>query len=408
MIMKILQVNCVYGKGSTGKIVEGIHQGLLERGIASVVCYGRGCRVDKPNIYKVCGEIYSKLNNALSRLTGLMYGGCFFSTNRLIRRIKQEKPDVVHLHCINGYFVNIYRLITFLKGSGIPTVLTLHAEFMHTANCGHALDCEKWKTGCGKCPRRKKETKSLFIDGTARSWRKMKAAFEGFDNLEVVSVSPWLMARAKQSPILADKKHSVVYNGVDTRIFKPYDTADLRKTLGIEENEKVVFHATPNFNLDPDGLKGGYYIAKLAEQMPDVRFVVAGPYDPSCVYPPNMLLLGHISDQTYLARLYSMADVTVIASKRETFSMICAESLCCGTPVAGFKAGAPEMISLPEHSAFVEYGDLFGLEDLVRNVLKKAKETDQVREESLVAYSKKQMVNRYIDVYIKLMDKIKI
>lgn len=401
--MKVLQVNCVYGKGSTGKIVHGIHRGLLKRGVDSVVCYGRGEKVCEPYVHKVCGEWYSKFNNAVSRITGIMYGGCFFSTNKLIRLIEKESPDIVHVHCINGYFVNIYRLVEWLKKRKIKTVLTLHAEFMYTANCGHALDCEKWKTGCGKCPRRKKETKSLLFDGTAASWKKMKAAFDGFDNLEVVSVSPWLMERAKQSPILADKKHSVIYNGVNTEVFRPYDTASLREKLNIAEGEKVIFHATPVFNRDPDGLKGGYYISKLAEQMPDVRFVIAGPFDSSCTYPENMLLLGHVADQVMLAQLYSMADVTVIASKRETFSMICAESLCCGTPVVGFKAGAPEMISLPEYSEFVEYGNIGMLEKSVRNALKQEKDLDKISRMSSEVYSNTQMMERYVQVYNKLM-----
>lgn len=101
-----------------------------------------------------------------------MYGGCLISTDKLFRIIKKEKPDIVHLHCLNGYFINIYRLITFLKNNNYKTVLTLHAEFMYTANCGHALECDKWKTGCGKCPRLRSETKSWFIDGTAKSWKK--------------------------------------------------------------------------------------------------------------------------------------------------------------------------------------------------------------------------------------------
>lgn len=183
-----------------------------------MVCYGRGKKVNEPNVYKTCGELYSKLNNLLSRFTGIMYGGCFFSTNRLISIIKKEKPDIVHLQCINGYFVNIYRLVNWLKKNNIKTVLTLHAEFMFTANCGHSFDCEGWKTNCGKCPKFKEETKSLLFDGTARSFKKMQKAFAGFkkENLIIVSVSPWLMERAKQSPILAGKQHTVVMNGLDT------------------------------------------------------------------------------------------------------------------------------------------------------------------------------------------------
>ena len=82
--MKILQVNCVYGKGSTGKITRDIHRGLSEQGIESVVCYGRGQEVSEPHVYKTCGELYSKINNLWSRITGVLYGGLFFSTTRLI------------------------------------------------------------------------------------------------------------------------------------------------------------------------------------------------------------------------------------------------------------------------------------------------------------------------------------
>ena len=119
--MKILQVNCVYKKGSTGKIVADIHTELTNIGFESIVCYGRGEKYSEPHVYKTCGELYSKFNNLLSRFTGIMYGGCTFSTNRLIHIIKNEKPDIVHLHCINGYFVNIYRLISWLKSNNIKT-----------------------------------------------------------------------------------------------------------------------------------------------------------------------------------------------------------------------------------------------------------------------------------------------
>ena len=158
-----------------------IHTELLKDGYESVICYGRGAKTQDSGVYKTCGELYSKFNNLLSRFTGLMYGGCFFSTNKLISVIKKEKPDIVHLHCINGYCVNIYRLIAWLKKNKIKTVLTLHAEFMHTGSCGYALDCERWKSGCGSCPRLKKETKSIFLDRTALSWKKMRKAFNSFN-----------------------------------------------------------------------------------------------------------------------------------------------------------------------------------------------------------------------------------
>ena len=404
--MKILQVNCVYQKGSTGKITYDLHKGLQEAGIESVVCYGRGEKIRETGVYKTCPEWNSKLSHALTKLTGIMYGGEILPTAYLIQTIRREKPDIVHLQCINGYFVNIYKLLRWLKRHKIKTVLTLHAEFMHTGGCGHALECDRWLTGCGNCPRWKRETGSLFFDRTAAMHKRMKKAFEGFeDHLKVVSVSPWLQDRAAKSPILSAMDHSTIFNGLNCDVFHPYDTTDLRQNHGIQ-NEKILFHATPAFSSDPAHIKGGYHIIALARKLLDegsnAKIIVAGPYPKDLVLPPNMIMLGRVADQALLAQYYSVADVTVLASKRETFSMICAESLCCGTPVVGFEAGAPERISISEYSAFVPYGDGEALYGAVETMLKQGKSPEIVMQ-AVRWYDRRIMTQAYIDLYRSML-----
>lgn len=394
--MKVLQVNCVYGNGSTGKITADLHQGLMKSGIESLVCYGRGAECNDINIWKTCSESYSHLNHVVSRITGVMYGGCSLSTKKLIAIIENEKPNVVHLQCINGYFVNIYELLCYLKKQDIPTVLTLHAEFMYTGGCGYSMTCDKWKNnpGCGKCPNWKHETESIFRDKTRLMWRKMYDAFKGMDNLVVVSVSPWLMNRARQSSVLCGKEHCTVYNGLDTSIFHKREVH--------KNKRKIIFHASPYFNDDPNHLKGGYYVLELAKRMPEVQFVVAGAYSIHADVPPNIKLLGKVTNQSQLAEYYSNADITLLTSKRETFSMICAESLCCGTPVIGFKAGAPEQISLSDYSEFIEYGNMDKLEMIAKKWLDREK-SNQIEEEARARYSKEVMTNNYIKIYKGMM-----
>lgn len=399
--MKILQVNCTWNQGSTGKITYDLHTGLLRAGHESLVCYGRGSALEEPGVTRLCPDLYGKLNNLRSRFTGMMYGGCYFSTGRLLRLIEKEKPDVVHLQCVNGYFVNIYRLVAWLKERGIRTVLTLHAEFMYTANCGHALDCDGWLHGCGNCPRLRQETLSLFFDNTARSFRKMRDAFAGFgDRLTVVSVSGWLMERASRSPILAGMDHRVIHNGVDTEIFAPTPREEARNSLGLPQTG-LLFHATAMFSDQPGHLKGGSYVIELAKRLPEVTVVVAGRSALSGPLPENLHYLGQIDDQRILAQYYSAADVTVIASRKETFSMICAESLCCGTPVVGFEAGAPEQISLPQYSEFVPYGNMDALEQAVRRRLDRAPEV-RIFEDARRAYSNATMFQNYLKLYQEL------
>ena len=399
--MKILQVNVVYKKGSTGKIVYDIHKRLQEKNVESVVCYGRGQGVDEDNVYKTSTEILAKSNALRSRITGLQYNGSFFATDKLINIIKVEEPDIVHLHCINGYFVNIYELIGFLKNNNYKTVLTLHAEFMYTGSCGHALECTKWRepTGCNNCPMLKEATHSYFFDRTHTAWEKMREAFEGFDNLVVVSVSPWLMKRAKQSVILSNKRHFTVLNGIDTgEVFQPRNSVALRNKLGLK-SEKIILHVTASFTSD---FKGGKYIVELAKRLSNdnIKIIVIGNNDKTIDLPPNIIDVGRIEDQRELAAYYSMADITVIASKRETFSMVCAESLACGTPVVGFRAGAPEEISIKEYSEFVENGNIDRLEKVVKKwIIKKESIQDDIASISNDTYSKKRMIDDYIKIY---------
>lgn len=392
--MKILQVNCVYGNGSTGKITSVLHHELKKQGIESIVCYGRGITCNDEGVYRICGELNAKYNHLLSKITGVMYGGCGMSTRKLISAIEKDSPDIVHLQCINGYFVNIYRLLRYLKRKNIATVLTLHAEFMFTGGCGYSLDCERWKDtpGCGNCPKWKRETGSFFRDGTRSMWKKMYQAFYNFKNLTIVSVSPWLMNRAKESSILKEHTHTFVYNGLDISTFHKCECTIHEK--------KVVFHVSPYFNDDPNHIKGGYYVLKLAKRMPEVQFVIAGPHAVQGDIPKNVLLLGRVSNQNELAKHYSNADLTLLTSKRETFSMICAESLCCGTPVVGFKSGAPEQISLKAYSEFVDYGDLDSLELVVRKWLIKDK-SECIAEEANKWYAKEIMAQKYIEIYNK-------
>lgn len=402
--MKILQVNCVYKTGSTGKIVYDVHSELLNNGYQSIVCYGRGKKMNEEFVYKTCGEKYSKFNNLITRFTGVMYGGCFFSTNKLIGVIKKEKPDIVHLHCINGYFVNVYRLITWLKKNNIKTVLTLHAEFMHTANCGYAYECERYKTGCGKCLRFKKETKSLIFDKTAVSFKKMYKAFEGFnDNLIVTSVSPWLMDRAQGSLILGNKQHRTVMNGLNSAVFHPTANRGIFDKIHIRD-KKAILYVTPYFSLDPEHVKGGYYVVELAKRMPELNFVIVGCKEKIDNLPENIINVGRVENQIKLAEYYTSADVTVIPSRRETFSMILAESLCCGTPVVGFKAGGPESIAITEFCDLVNYGDIDALENAIKETLSFEKNIE-ISDMAINKYDKKMMYSAYLAIYNELVEK---
>jgi glycosyltransferase involved in cell wall biosynthesis len=401
--MRILQVNVVFPYGSTGKIVKDIHVQLVENNHESIVCFGRGENISEQNVYKIAPELIMKMQSLKAKLIGYAYKGGYFSTINLIKLIAKTKPNIVHIHCINGYMVNIYKLLEYLKKNRINTVLTLHAEFMYTGGCSHTLECNKWRTGCGNCPQKGVglPASSLF-DRSADQWHLIGEAYKDFKNIIITSVSPWLYQKSIQSPFLKDYTQKVVLNGLDTSIFKPINADDIKESLNIK-SESIILHVTPNFN---DPLKGGMYILKLADYLieENVKIIILGYNGDKNHLPSNIIPVSHTNDQVQLAKFYSMSDVVILTSKRETFSMICAESLCCGTPVVGFKSGGPEAIALKEYTEFVQYGDL---DQLIKATLawipKKNKIQKELSEKAILKYSREHMFKDYFDIYKNLI-----
>ena len=140
-------------------------------------------------------------------------------------------------------------------------------------------------------------------------------------------------------------------------------------------------------------------------QREDVAFVVVGNTDRSLSMPENVLDVGRVEDQSELAAFYSLADVTLLTSEKETFSMVCAESLCCGTPVVGFQAGAPEGISLPDYSSFVKYGDTEELQRQLRSFLwERQWDGQEISGQAAHQYSREMMADHYQNIYMDLME----
>ena len=358
--MKILQINNVYGEKSTGTLTRLIYEGLSARGHASLVVYGRGRTVAAPGVVRLCPDWYGKANALLAKVTGVPHGGCLLATHRLKKRILREKPDVVHLQCVNGNFVNIYRLVSWLRERKIKTVVSLHGEF-------------------------------LYAEGPGQE--KMRRAFAGFgEDCVVCAVSPWTAERGKRSDILKDIPFRTVYNGVDRDVFCP----------GENPGENVVLHVTAHFSGEKDHGKGGWYVLELARRMPEVTFLVAGRADRTGNVPENVKLLGEIRDPGELAALYQKAKLTLLTSRWETFSMPCAESLCCGTPVVGFRAGGPESIALPEYTEFVPFGDVDALEGAVRRELETLRDARAIAAAAEI-YDAGRMVKELEELYGSLL-----
>ena len=386
--MKVCQINIVYNSGSTGKIVHGIHNYLLAQGVDSYVFYGLGQKSLDKNVSRISSDELSFISGQLARILGLRFFCGFIPTIKLILRLQKIKPDVVHLHCLNCYYVNPTILLRFLAKRKVAVIVTNHADITFTANCDCAFDCDRWQRGCGLCPQNKGAWGSRFFDNSSLSWRMFYNAFKKVENLHITSVSGFTHKRALLSPFYSNyKSQSIILNGVDVNLF--------HYTRLNSDSLPYLLHVTPNIS---DSNKGFKYIKQIAELFPEYTIKVVGATKlTEC--PSNIEFLGKITNQDELVKIYSMAKMTLLASKQESFSLVCAESLCCGTPVVGFEAGAPETISIPEYSAFVKYGDIEQYKNIIIEFLSKEFDKEEISAVARKVYDSTNIHKQYLELY---------
>lgn len=396
MRVLLIDVNC---KGSsTGQIVYNLYSYLNSRSDEAAVCYGRGEKIDEKNIFKFGLDWETYLHAFFTRLTG--YTGCFsfFSTRRLIKYIEHFKPDVVHIHELHAYFVNIKQLLEYLGKKGIKVVHTLHCEFSYTGKCGHSVDCEKWKTECGKCPHLHDYVSTMLFDHTKQMQKAKREAFARIKDLTIVTPSQWLADRAKQS-FFGDRPIEVVHNGIDTSIFRPVDSSSLRKELGIKPDEKVILALAPNLMSKE---KGGAFVLQIAKELKEesIRFVLVGVDKPEEIADLRIIVKGRVYDKQLLAQYYSMADIFVICSERENYPTTCLEAQACGTPVCGFKTGGTiETVVGQLKQNFVDYGDIDGLTQVIMELSEKQSKPQEIYYIASERYSLNTFQKKCYDLY---------
>jgi glycosyltransferase involved in cell wall biosynthesis len=402
----LLDVN--YDHSSTGKIVKDLETGLKEHGHHVLACYGRAVGALTSNAVRIANpfEVYG--HAALTRLTGKTGGYSPFATQNIIKNIEIFRPDVVHLHELHGYYVNIGDLIEYLKKNNIATLWTFHCEFMYTGKCGHAHGCEQWKIECVRCPQLKDYPESWFLDRTNKMFHEKRAWFTGFNLLKIITPSHWLANRVRQS-FLAEKEIGVIYNGIDTGdIFTPKDASALRRQHHIATRHVVV-------TIAPDLMsesKGGRWVLEVAARLAaeDITFVMIGVSEPDRVQAGNVIALPRVNDQKLLAHYYSMGDFFLLTSKKETFSLACAESLACGTPIIGFDSGAPTEVAGPGYGHFVDYADIDALSVVLLASLRDPSAFHngaKCAEYARSSFSKEAMIDSHLEAYRELIDRSK-
>ena len=219
--MKVFQINTVYNVGSTGRIAAQLKHEIENIDGECVVAYGRG-RSDEINTYRVGTNIDLYSHVLMTRVTDKAGFYSKKSTQELIIRIKEFEPEIIHLHNLHGYFLHLGILFEFLKDYGKPVVWTLHDCWAFTGHCAHyaSIHCDKWKSHCFQCARKKEYPASYWLDNSWKNYEKKRELFLGIRNMVIVTPSEWLAREVKKS-FLGEYIVKVIRNGIYTKVFVP-------------------------------------------------------------------------------------------------------------------------------------------------------------------------------------------
>ena len=402
--MKIASIN-ISDYGSTGRIMLQLSEAVRKTGNDSK-SYSRDWWGHKG----VSGHVYSGyrvehlLHHALGYLTGMEGGFSFFSTRELINQLKTFQPDIIHLHNLHGWYLDIKKLFDFIKQERIKTVWTMHDCWPFTGHCPYFdyVKCEKWTDHCHSCPLYRDYTESL-TDNSARMFMKKKECFSGVADMTIVCPSQWLANNVKKS-FLAGYDIRVIHNGIDTSVFRKRPSA-FRREHSIQEDEKMVL-----------GVASGWEERKGIDLFPVLsdllghgyKIVLVGIESKNRVNVRSMsdfVLLEKTSDQERLAEIYSAADVFVNPTREDNYPTVNLEAISCGTPVVTFDTGGCAETVFPGCGVVGDNNDSDAMADAVTKICKDGICDTGPYKTASESFSNDRMVEQYLSLYEEILSR---
>ena len=399
---KILQINVTLNSGSTGRIAENLGLLVIEGGGVSYIAYGRKRTKSSSLPVKIGSFLSVGIHGLLTRFCDMHGLGSRIATIRLVKEIKRINPDLIHLHNIHGYYINIKVLFRFLKQYDRPVLWTLHDCWSFTGHCTYFshIDCLKWQTGCYKCPLIRDYPASLGFDRSIKNFKLKKQLTLSLNKLTIVTVSDWLRSLTEKS-FLNHLDRFVIHNGVDLDIFRPYEI-DVKKKYGITTDKYIL--GVANKWSKRKGLHDILELRKILD--PDIKIVlVGGRLSPNINIPGKIKCFNKTEDIQMLAELYSGAEVFINPSSMESFGLTTVEAMACGTPVIVYNSTASPEIVNPSVGIVVEKHDIKGFHAAIMRVLSdgKQKYTKECRSFVEQYFDKNKQNIKYINLYKRIL-----
>ncbi|MBW4550077.1 MAG: glycosyltransferase family 4 protein [Aphanocapsa sp. GSE-SYN-MK-11-07L] len=406
--MNILHVNQYDILDGAAIAAHRLHQGLLNQGHQSRLLVGRATTCDgKVAVIPDRFPIATKLNHLTSR-AGLNYL-TILSTFDIPKHQFYQEADILNFHDLLGGYFNYLALPQFTYDK--PAVMTLHQMWSFTGHCGFSYECDRWKTGCGKCPYLN-EYPPIGKDNTRLEW-KLKNWVYSRSQLTIVANGSWLAEKARQSMLNRFPIHHIPL-GIDTEAYQPLDPEQCRRLLGIPAGKKVLMFGAIALDYSR---KGGDLLLKALQGLPaslkaEVALLImgrGGEMISETIDIPTVNL-GYVSSDRIKSIAYSAADLFLFPTRADSFGLVAQEAAACGTPTVAFKVGGvPDIVrpgitgylAEPENIADFCHGITQLLED--QNLRQSMSET--CREIVLEEYTLEIQAQRYIDLYRQIIKK---
>ena len=388
--MKVLMINSVCGIRSTGRICTDLADVLAENGYEVKIAYGRETVPDKYQKYavRIGTDIDNKIHAIQTRLFDTHGFGSKKATADFLKWADKYDPDILHLHNIHGYYINVEMLFDWIKSRPqMKVIWTLHDCWAFTGHCAYftAANCDKWKTQCKCCPQLKSYPTCNFNGNVEDNYNRKKSAFTGVKNMTLVTPSKWLAGLVKES-FLKDYPVEVINNGIDTSIFKP-TPSDFRKKYHIE-NKKVILGVAAVWD-ERKGLNDFVKLSKILDD--DYKIVLVGLSEKQIKeVPDNIIKISRTNSAVELAEIYTAADVFLNLTYEDNYPTVNLEAQACGTPVITYDTGGSVESACP-NGIVIKKNELDNLSEIISILFQSMLDyTD---------FSSKMLLMRYVDLY---------
>lgn len=361
--MRVLQITAFSGWGCTGRIALGIHKALVTQGHESVIAWGRiDTTPEDVKTIKIGNSFDQKIHGLYTRLTDKCGFGSVKATKKFITEIDKFKPDLIQMHILHGYYINLEILFDYIYEKKIPIVWTFHDCWAFTGHCPYFdyVQCEKWKTTCHNCQQKSHHPTSWLLDNSQWNWNKKKELFTK-QKMTIVTPSEWLAGLVKES-FLQNCSIQVINNGIDLENFKP-TYGETINNLGL--NDKKIVLGVSSTWVKSKGLDD---FAELANILPkEYQVVIVGlSKDQVARIPHNIIGIERTDSVVELAELYTSAVVFVNPTYEDNYPTTNLEAIACGTPVVTYRTGgSTEIVEKSGRGVVVNQGDILGLKEAV-------------------------------------------